>query len=67
MIITGTLCGQSFACACRPLTNRGAVPKFDKLQAAQWLVNGRQAQAKYCSCRGPVSGKHSQEFISEGN
>ena len=35
MFLTGTLHGQSFACACRPLTNCRAVPKVDNLQAAR--------------------------------
>ena len=52
--LTGTLHGHSFACACRPLTNRRAAPKVANFQAAQCLVNGRQAQAKACMCRWPV-------------
>ena len=53
--LTGTLHGQSFACVCRPLINWRAVTKDGNLQAAQWLVNERQAQAKAWSCRGLVS------------
>ena len=52
--LKGTLQGQSFACACRPLTNCRAAPKVANLQAARWLVNGRQAQAKGCPYRVPV-------------
>ena len=57
--VTGTLHGQPFACACRPLTNCRAARNVDNLQATWWLVNGRQAQAKACSCRGPVSSEYS--------
>ena len=60
---TVPLHGQPFACACRPLTNRKAASKVDNFQAASWLVNGRQAQAKGCSCRGPVSGECSDKFL----
>ena len=51
---TGTLHGQSFDYACRPLTNRRGAIKVDNLQATRWLIKGRQAQAKACSCRVPV-------------
>ena len=51
ILLTGTLHGQSFACTCHLLTNRRVAPNVDNLQAARWLVNGRQAQAKACSCR----------------
>ena len=54
-LLTCPVQGQPFACACRPLANREAAPKVDNLQAARWLVNGRQAWAKGCPCRGPVT------------
>ena len=55
MLLTGTLHGQPFTCACRLLTNRRAAPKVDNLQEARGLFNGRQAQEKGCLRRGPVT------------
>ena len=45
---TGTLHGQLFACACRPLTNHRAPWMLSTFGAALRLVNGQQAQAKSC-------------------
>ena len=46
LLLSGTLHGTSFACACLPLTNR---------RAARRLVKGRQKQEKDGPCRGPVN------------
>ena len=51
---TGTLHEQSFACACRPLTNCKVAREVVNLHAARGLVNGRQTQANACPCRVPV-------------
>ena len=46
---------QAFACACRQFTNHRAAWSLLTFGVALRLVNDRQAQAKYCPWRGPVT------------
>ena len=63
IIVCVIIHGQSIVCAYHPLTNHRTAPKVDYLQATRWLVNGRQAQAKACSCRRPVNDSASCSII----
>ena len=52
--LTGPLLWHLLAYACYRLINCRASWKVVNLQTALWLVNGTQAQANSCPCRGPV-------------
>ena len=62
--LTGSLPGQPFACACRPLTNHRTAWRLSTFGAILRLVNRRQAQANGCPWGVPVTGSIHEQALA---